>query len=473
MTGKVLDYRTKNRLCSSCSKGCDPSDHDCRLNYVGSAKRMEAVAGADLVNNSKILKGAKLQVRVIIGDDDAQTIDEISRGSTKQIFKLSDSNHLNKNFSKDLYIIKPIYREMKKAGVIAHLKKCFSYCIAKNKGNSKAISTALKNIPNHVFGNHTNCGNWCLKSKKDHTILLKDNNLFQALSQIFKMYAANAHKFSISASSQRNECLNQVITKTYPKDKCYSRSESGDFRVACGVVQFNEGTNGMQIIKNLLHLSPGQHTKALVDSRDRVRKERSEKIKLASTKARRQLVKKKREILKTLTENREGTSYQQNCGITLNAYSDDTPNNLSLETVRSQNNITFVYYDLETSGLYGDADILQIAAKSGEKKFSVYITPTQAIDPRASEETGLTCVGEKLFYRGTLMETIPLHTALYSFYEFLKKIDEKCLLLAYNGQRFDDPRLLRKIKSVGLIDKFANIVHGFCDPELILKKTVN
>ena len=269
---------------------------------------------------------------------------------------------------------------MKQKSVIKHLEKCFSYAVAKNKGNSKAIAEALRNIPLHVFGQHEKCGDWCGIDTKSHTILLNNKDLFNALLQICIVYAENAHKFSIAASSQRNECLNQTITKKYSKDKCYSTSESGDYRVASGVLQFNEMHNGIQQTKKKLGLSPGIFTSTLVETRDNVRKIRSEKIKTKAAKARRILIAKKRDILKIVTERNEGVTYQSNCGIRLNTDVPESNNMISHESSKSKNNITIVFYDLETSGLNINCDILQIAAKSGENQFSVCITPKQDIN---------------------------------------------------------------------------------------------
>ena len=58
LTGKILDYRTRNRKCYLCDLGKEKTDLDCRKNFSGSAKAMEADAGAELLNRSDILKDA-------------------------------------------------------------------------------------------------------------------------------------------------------------------------------------------------------------------------------------------------------------------------------------------------------------------------------------------------------------------------------------------------------------------------------
>lgn len=55
LSGKVLDYSTRNRKCKKCDYQ-NTSEHDCRLNHHGLAKSMESETAAQLVNFSSILK---------------------------------------------------------------------------------------------------------------------------------------------------------------------------------------------------------------------------------------------------------------------------------------------------------------------------------------------------------------------------------------------------------------------------------
>ncbi|CAD6210607.1 GSCOCG00010921001-RA-CDS, partial [Cotesia congregata] len=66
-----------------------------------------------LVNHSTILKEAGLQVRVIIGDKDSSMIAVVRADNpTKKFHKLSDKNHLAKNFGKELYGMQSKYKEL-------------------------------------------------------------------------------------------------------------------------------------------------------------------------------------------------------------------------------------------------------------------------------------------------------------------------------------------------------------------------
>lgn len=146
---------------------------------------------------------------MVIGDEDSSTIAAVRRGTVNTIFKFADSNHLKKNFSKELCSLD--YKELKRKETMIHIKKCLSYAIAQNAGNAKNLANTLRNIPDHLFNSHENCGSWCNRKNGSNkrTIILKNNSLYNALSDLFKKYAANAQKFSIAASSQANESFNK------------------------------------------------------------------------------------------------------------------------------------------------------------------------------------------------------------------------------------------------------------------------
>ena len=251
LSGKIIAYTTRNRKYALCDKRHHKSDHDCRKNYAGSAKAMEADAGVELINRSQILRDANVNVRVVIGDEDSSTIATVRKQRSDEVYKLCDRNHLIKNFGKDLYVLAKTCKELNRQGVITHIKKCFSYAISQNKGQSLELAKAILNIPEHLFNQHENCGNWCKSqdNKKKPTVILNNEDLYNKLSQLFQSYANNARKFSVAASTQANESVNNVIAHKAPKSICYSRSASSDFRVASAVCCTNDGESSLIDIK--------------------------------------------------------------------------------------------------------------------------------------------------------------------------------------------------------------------------------
>ncbi|KAK0073277.1 hypothetical protein PV325_009987 [Microctonus aethiopoides] len=144
LTGKILNYATKNGKFRECDLGHKKEDHDCQLNFHGSAKAMEAAAGVELVNYSNILKKAGFQ-----------------------------------NVSSELYKMRDEYKELTKKNAVPHIKKCFA--VSQKKSNSQHLAVNLKQISaDHIFSRHENCGNWCKPNKK-HTLNSSDEALYNEL----------------------------------------------------------------------------------------------------------------------------------------------------------------------------------------------------------------------------------------------------------------------------------------------------
>ena len=53
LTGGILDFTTRNRKCRKCDTSQSKEEHDCRLNFVGSAKAIEADAAAEIAHISR------------------------------------------------------------------------------------------------------------------------------------------------------------------------------------------------------------------------------------------------------------------------------------------------------------------------------------------------------------------------------------------------------------------------------------
>ncbi|XP_046739525.1 uncharacterized protein LOC124407446 [Diprion similis] len=475
LSGKVLDFAARNRKCKRCSTGHDKSDHDCRQNFSGSAKAMEPDVGATLVNDSTILKEIGLNVKVLIGDEDSSTIAAVRQGNPESVHKLTDANHLRKNFMSALYDLRKNFKEMRDKKVIPHLKKCFSYALAQNKGDSANLAKSLRNIPEHFFGRHENCGTWC---KQPHKIVLQNVQLHAKLSEIFEKYAGNAAKFSIVASSQPNESFNNMMAHKTPKNGCYSQSEAADYRLASTVCTKNEGEMFvLNVNSKYLNLSPGKYTESFTKKLDQKRKKRAIKAKLPSSKARRNLLTQTKETCRKSMEKSEGTQYERNCGMDIdvqNSTSINVPLRNTAEDLPdvflSSDDCNIIYFDLETSGLSKTSEILQIAAKFEDRKFSVYVNPSKAIDSTASRITGLKFVKGNLYFNGKKVPSMSPRDALESFQEFIDFSSKPCILVAHNVS-FDSAHLLRYIIQNGMILNFQKIA-GFSDSLAILRKVL-
>lgn len=286
-----------------------------------------------------------------------------------------------------------------------------------------------------------------------------------------KKYAENASKFVIRASSQSNESINRMMSHKAHKSDCFSLSEACDVRYASVVCTKNEGERYICDLRKKAQLTEGEYTARFADQSDSARANQYMRAKSITTKARRNELRVDRENLRKKSESAEGIQYQSGCGLLLdtdacNSFSDPSENtNLKLIA----DNYEIMYFDLETSGFAYSAYILQIAAKCGLFKFSIYATPTKMIDPRATEVTGLKNIGGELHLRGEKVDTIPMKEALLAFLAFLKSQNKPCLLVAHKA-KFDVPRLITCIRKNLLIDDFRAVVIGFSDTLPLLKK---
>lgn len=134
-----------------CDLGHNKDNHDCRVNFQGSAKAIEAEAGAALINRSEIPKEVRLNIRVVIGDEDNSTIASVRKSSLHSIHKLADKNYISKHFVNDLYELAKTFHQLKKKSVISHLKKCFFYAAAQNKRKSTQLAHILRSITDHTY----------------------------------------------------------------------------------------------------------------------------------------------------------------------------------------------------------------------------------------------------------------------------------------------------------------------------------
>ncbi|XP_024867268.1 uncharacterized protein LOC112451699 isoform X1 [Temnothorax curvispinosus] len=178
---------------------------------------------------------------------------------------------------------------------------------------------------------------------------------------------------------------------------------------------------------------------------------------LPSIKTRQNILAQEGQVSRKESEQTEGIQYQSNCGENIQ------------NTNLSPDNIKFVFFDLETSGFHKSADILQIAAKCEEYKFCAYATPTQPIMPKATEITGLKIVAGELFLDDERVQSSPLQKVLREFKEWLAVISKPCILVAHNAT-FDTGYLLRALINNSMIEDFKNLIVGFSDTLVPLKK---
>lgn len=480
-TDKVLDFCTKNRKCKTCDinrKLGVKKEHDCRLNHHGTARAMEAEGAVQLMAKSEILKEADAEVGVFIGDNDSSALSALEEVLGHPIIKQCDINHSKKGVSKMLYKI----RENKSIDLegelthdaISYLKDSFAIAVKKNKNNKAGMEKDIRNLPDHVFDKHENCGSFCKFDKEkddyDNSRHMKNPVLYQHVKKLFSDLANNAGKFVLAASSNTNESINNSMASYCPKSHSYSTTESADFRFACTVAHKNLGKDYILRVLEKMNLS---YSKKLVYYCNSAKKKAIKRLQRETdprTKALRKLNGLKKQQLKNRKEKASKDTYCSD--MTLLEIPLDTQNiirEIDNDLTYNTKNLTFVFFDLETGGFSRQKDILQIALKSEKKIMSVYLTPSKNIDAQASEVTGLTKNGRQLFLHGELVPTLVPKKAAAQVIEYLESFGTKVILIAHNCD-FDSDRIVSLYKRLCMIEPFERVVQGFVDTLSLFRK---
>ncbi|XP_058801515.1 uncharacterized protein LOC131670148 [Phymastichus coffea] len=454
---KVLNYIVLHRKCRKCDLGYSKDSHDCRLNFVGTAKAMESFAAVKLTKENSLLASCNVEIGIIISDNDSSSMAAMRNSLDYEIVKQADKNHTSKDVVSGLYKLQKNHKFKElNTDSIQYLKKCFNYSIAQNIGHSERMADAINNIPYHAFSMHRNCGSWCQYSANPTTYRHKiigqgftDPHLFDKLVELFSNFADRSQQYSAGATSNPNESMNASIVSRAPKNRVYGTSTSADARVACIVLQKNEGEKYICDLNNRLNCSPGKYTDKYGNKCDIISKTRLTKSQTD--------LRKKHELC-------EGPSYGTDCELlqNLDAF-------VPIASLPYDTDSIIVYFDLETNGFSKTADILQIAARYGDIEFATYIQPTQVLKEEASAVHGLRLLNGRLQFNGKNVETVSLTEAMIGFYEFLHRFNKKCILTAHNCT-FDYTRLIMAIMKCFMMDRFQSVVEGFCDTLPLISK---
>ena len=483
-TGKLIAYNSRVSNCKQCEvneKNGTQKDHDCRLNWLGSAKSMEADVAVELV---KEVESSKCRVSTIIGDDDATTINKIEKNIDYPIVKLSDFNHSKKSVANDLYSLQKKFKILQPK-VIRYLTDCFSYAISQNKGDCIGVQKSLVNITPHVFGEHDECGPWCKKKNNPNIRYnslpygkpLEGVELREAINSVFLKHAKHSARLCYKSSSNANESFNRTIAGKAPKSNHFSKSESLDYRISSAVCQKNMGEKYVNLINKDIGLSPGKVVGKGVKRRDSIMQKKKHVASTVVAKKRRRELKSLRNSTLAQREVREGVTYQTSIGLTnlndLETTSIPAPSPLPEAqklSAFSLSSSSICVFDLETTSLYDDCDLVQISAKilGEECSFNCYILPDAPISPAASRITALSKKGNKLFYHGKEVSSVSIKTGLRMFSEWLSSIKTEIVLVGHNIKSFDVKHFMRHVKNQKMDSNFHMII-GYVDTLPIFK----
>ncbi|CAG2186089.1 unnamed protein product [Mytilus edulis] len=479
-TGKVLNFKVCSDHCRICLKasqlGKEPENHECQKNWNKSPKAMEAHTGAELLKTLEDIGGT--QVGVLVMDDDSATLSQVKERLGHPVEKWSDINHSRKSVGNSMYNTLQKKHKSLTTTVIKYFQKCFSYAISQNKNQENALKETLISIVPHAFGQHEKCGNWCKADNDNFSFkslpggkALSGDDLYNDLYIVFETMSNNSHKLAPGGSTKDVESLNGIFASKAPKRICYSASESLKNRVSATVAQKNIGYHYISELHLEAGLSPNKITKKQSECLSKERKRQL--IYNQQPEVKRRKIKtnneKKTEIAKK--EKVEGTTYKSDVGFSLVTEINNIPGiryRPNIETVTNFDG-NFAVFDLETSSLQEDCEILQIACKFNDNEFSCYIQPTKPISKMSSAVTGLTNEGGVLFHHGKPIRAINREAAFQNFVIWLSQY-KPVILIGHNAKLFDSKRLILNIKNFTCFAEFKTVVKGFVDTLPLFKK---
>ncbi|KAF4514002.1 UNVERIFIED_CONTAM: hypothetical protein B566_EDAN018654 [Ephemera danica] len=264
-SGKIIAYQLMSVTCRQCEKKQQPCMlPTCRRNHEGSAKSMEAAA-AVLMCNSDTLKKANICVGTLVGDEDSCTAKRIRDEFGGKIERASDLMHSQKSLGRALYKIRDQHKEMT-TKVIGHFKAMFGTAIKKNKGNVEAVRKNILAIPEHAFGNHSQCSDWCDYAANPETYHSKyfqglgntQCPLYMEVKKVFVRLSNFSSQLAPCGSTQNNESFNMIVASKAPKARHYGSSASLSYRLDAAASQKNLGVKYIQEVNKTLLISPGE-----------------------------------------------------------------------------------------------------------------------------------------------------------------------------------------------------------------------
>ncbi len=327
-TGKLLDFDVLSIKCRTCDiakrKGSTPEAHECSATWSKSAKSMEPEMAARMWSRSGRYG---IHFSTQIGDEDSSTEKRLKENVPSHLQpnkKEADILHIKRNYSNHLYKAKPNFKRILTKGVITKLSSDFIAAITNNTGNKEQMRKAILNIPDHNYGLHSNCGDWCkAKSDPNHKPKLPNGQYLsdQALRKVLDEEAANftrddmLEKLVNAESSQRAELAFSMLSKLAPKDMHLSSSPTLKRRVRLMATQYNAGVTYSKLIWNKLGIKVSKQRVKFLNKISRSSKKHQTRKKLDTVRLRRKVLKQQRSQKNKNDTQNEPVSYKSGMGV--------------------------------------------------------------------------------------------------------------------------------------------------------------
>ncbi|XP_069485541.1 uncharacterized protein [Ambystoma mexicanum] len=373
----------------------------------------------------------------------------------KRLSSQSDLDHIKAVLSNSLGDLSKAHKELTSEVLMWFQTNCYAHCILKYHRDPPIMERALLGIVDHTYGFHENCGHWygydtdppsCISDTfqpvlSDQSLKLKLNTLFSKLAENRQKVARFSSKKGMQ--SPKNPLL---LTALKTKNLLSPKPLRNRLKDAGYEYLFTETTSHRVYQTKNTRLSSVAKEKTIQRESCKLENPNKRKKKRMKEKA------KADHCLPSLDGGGSSTI-------------SETPIKMfkpSPECFVVHQPMILVFFDLETTSLAKDCEIVQLAAICGEKTFDRYILPVRGISAGASRVTGLTVSKGVLRLHQSLVYVVPLKKVLVEFMDWLKDLG-KCLLVGHNSKSFDAPRLLLQLEKNGLAVTFCDTILGFLD----------
>jgi hypothetical protein len=265
--------------CIKCVRKLVHDDDVCARNVTCSAKAMEAVGSARIVQRVCLL--GDCFVSKYVGDDDSSTKkvmqhsyadmlrvgkinewphyaskDDKKKGAKKpdngllpsiahpKITWLANKNHRIRQVARKIFGL----CSKKKGDCVGNnhdaerMKRCLSYAVRQNSNDDSALlKAATQQVAEHHFGNHNDCGSWCrvkplegderMEANLRYRRKREDKRFYDDVKTIVDEFADGSDEMIHPWSSDIVEGMNKFFTKFLPKDGTYGMSIENKVRI--------------------------------------------------------------------------------------------------------------------------------------------------------------------------------------------------------------------------------------------------
>jgi hypothetical protein len=280
-TGKLLYLGVKNKYCHICTIAANEKKpakkHECNISFSGPSTGMEQTIVVEGLNY--IFDKHQVWVKFLIGDGDSSVFARVRERAPfgYKIKKMECANHMVKCYTSKLYtMVNNVKYDTKSRSLlrkeIKRLKSAARCAIKRCEGNITQLKLDLKNGPNHVFGEHSECrADYCKKTHPDvnNVPYLEKSLMMKGIRLHLDGIIQKADRLVTNVTTNSAENYMSLVSKvTGGKRVDFSRGSSYKGRCyGAGLAHSLGSAHILGMHKNITGMSPSQIIKSVVISR--------------------------------------------------------------------------------------------------------------------------------------------------------------------------------------------------------------